>query len=92
LPGKIGGIDAFEVCGAVVLMVMVAVTGAESVIEMEAGIVQVGTLDPVAEKLFGVQVRFTRPVKDPAGVKVSVEAFPVVAPGAEMVTGSEGRD
>ena len=74
-------------CGAVVLIVKVVVKGAEPVIGMEAGIEQVGALCAVPEKFFGAQVRLTVPVNEPAGVRVRVEVFPVVAPGAEMVTG-----
>jgi hypothetical protein len=79
--------DAVEVCGAVVLMVIVAVTGSVPVIETDAGIVQVGAFVAFVEKPFGVQVRLTGPVKEPAGVKVSVDVLPVVAPGGEIVTG-----
>ena len=73
-------------CGAVVLMVIVVVTGLASVIATDAGMEQVGAVAAV-EDVFGAQVRFTVPVKPPAGVMVSVDVFPVVMPGAEIVTG-----
>ena len=69
-----------------VLMVIVAATGAELGMEMEDGMEQVGEFE-VAGKLFGAHVRFTVPVKEPSGVNVSVEVFPVVAPGADITTG-----
>jgi len=78
--------DALEVA-AVELIVIVAVTGLAFVMLMGDEIVQPGRFwAPAGEEVIA-QESVTAPVKPPAGEIVTVDEFPVVAPGVRMVRG-----
>jgi len=66
---------------------MVAEIGAAAVTLTDAGIEHVGKICAPAGMLESVHVNVTGPVNPPCGVSVTVDVFPVVAPGDEIMTG-----
>ena len=63
-------------------MVSAAVTAALPVTLTEDGMLHVAGLVGLVSVVVTAQLKFTVPVKPPAGVTLIVEVFPVVAPAA----------
>jgi len=81
-----GKTNALELA-AVELMVIVAVTAPVPAMLTEGGILQPGRYFAPGGEAESAQVKLTAPVNPPRGVSVTVEVFPVVAPGETIVTG-----